>query len=71
MCAYGPTPFLNLNWDNVITHNVAVVLRRVMSDELMTALVEAVAHSRFADALSLKAQLLRNGVNVWDVLGSL
>jgi hypothetical protein len=42
-----------------------------MSDERMTALVDAVAHSRVADALALTAQLLHNGFSAWDALGSL
>jgi len=42
-----------------------------MSDERMTALIDAVAHSRVADGLTLTAQLLHNGVDAWDVLGSL
>ena len=41
-----------------------------MNDERMTALVDAVAHSRVADALALTAQLLHNGVTAWDILGS-
>ncbi len=42
-----------------------------MSDERMTALVNVVMHSRVADALSLTAKLLHNGVTAWEVLGSL
>jgi hypothetical protein len=41
-----------------------------MNNERMTALVDAIAHSRVADALALTAQLLHNGVTAWDILGS-
>jgi hypothetical protein len=37
----------------------------------MSGLIDAVEHSNVADSLALTAQLLHNGVNAWDVLGSL